>query len=389
MKPWCEKYRPMDDAELATDPVAVNELKAVIKKKGIAMIYGNSGTCKTSTVEAIANGGNYEIVEMNASDFRDSESIKNVIGGGLGQQSLFQKEKIILIDEINGISGREDRGGVQALSKLLMNNYYPVIMTAEDPYVSKINVLRKKSKLIEFKPIDSERIVGVLKNICESEKIKYSDESLKIIARRVGGDIRGAINDLQIHAANGILEVSDDSEENEREREGRILEALMLVFKSTKWENFQGAYDNVRVDHKEIMLWLDQNIPYEYRGKELFSAYDALSRADIFNRRIMRWQYWRYLVYVYQLLSSGIALAKNESKKGFVKYKRSSRPLKIWMSNQKNFKRKTISEKVSSIFHTSMKSFIKEDLPYLKLMARHNKLPELKLEPEEIEWLKK
>jgi replication factor C large subunit len=103
----------------------------------------------------------------------------------------------------------------------------------------------------------------------------------------------------------------------------------------------------------------------------------------------MRWQHWRYLVYVYLFMSVGVALAKDESKKGFVMYKRSARPLRIWMNNQKNSKRKTIVEKLSKKFHTSKKGFIKEDLPHLKIMAKKGKLPDFRLSEEEIEWLGK
>ena len=48
-----------------------------------------------------------------------------------------------------------------------------------------------------------------------------------------------------------------------------------------------------------------------------------------------------------------------------------------------------MAERLAHKFHTSKKGFIKQDLPYLRLMARHDKLPDLKFEKEEIEWLKK
>ena len=35
------------------------------------------------------------------------------------------------------LTGREDRGGIQALVKMLGKNKYTVIMTAEDPYPQK------------------------------------------------------------------------------------------------------------------------------------------------------------------------------------------------------------------------------------------------------------
>ena len=389
MKPWCEKYKPQSVDELAVSGSAVSKLKDIISKKGIAMICGPTGSGKTTSVETIAKEGYYELIEMNASDFRNKDGINSVVGGSLQQQSLFAKEKIILVDEINGIAGHADRGGVLALSKLMKDNPHAMVLCAEDPYNSKINTIRKKSELVKFEVINYPNIVKVLEKICGKENVEYDIEDLKVIGRRVGGDLRAAINDLQLHSCFGKLDLCEDNEDNERGKEGNITDALRIVLKSNKWENVNGIYDNVSENHKDIMLWLEQNIPYEYQGKELVKAFDSLSKADIFNRRIMRWQHWRYLVYIYQLLSNGVAFSKDESKKGFVMYKRGSRPLKIWMNNQKNFKRKTISEKLSRKFHTSKKGFIQEDLPHLKMLARYGKLPNLGLDEEEIEWLKK
>ncbi len=45
---------------------------------------------------------------------------------------------------------------------------------------------------------------------------------------------------------------------------------------------------------------------------------DCLSRADIFQRRIKRWQHWRFLVYVNALMTAGIALSKETDKNRFV-----------------------------------------------------------------------
>tara|TARA_Y100000310_G_C20692579_1_gene823301 strand:+ start:992 stop:2161 length:1170 start_codon:yes stop_codon:yes gene_type:complete len=389
MKPWCEKYKPEKVLDLVVGHSSVEKLVSVVKKKGIALVHGPTGSGKTCTVEAIANDDDYELVETNASDFRDTGSVSRVIGGSIEQSSLFNKEKIIMIDEIDGLSGRDDRGGLPAISKFVENSSHAVVMIANDPWDKKLSALRKKSEMIEFRSINYLSIVKALERICGAEGIEHDKDILKIISRRVGGDVRSAINDLQIHACNGKLDISENNGENERIKQDSIFNAIKVVLKSNKFENALGIYDNIKEDHNEILLWLDENIPREYSGSELARAYDALGKADIFKRRIMRWQHWRYLVYIYLLMSVGVALSKTEGKRGFTMYKRSTRPLKIWMNNQKNLKRKSIAEKSSVKLHVSKKDFIKNDLPYLKLMCRNGKVPDIGLDKEEVEWLKK
>ena len=113
------------------------------------------------------------------------------------QRSLFAAGKIILVDEIDGLSGHQDRGGVQAITKLLEDSAYPVILTATNPFDNKFSSLRSKSKMIEFKQLDYSDVYIILKKICGSEGIGFDEEALKTLSRRSGGDARAAINDLQ------------------------------------------------------------------------------------------------------------------------------------------------------------------------------------------------
>ena len=59
------------------------------QKKKAALIYGPTGVGKTCSVYAIANDNDLEIIEVNASDFRNKDKIDQVIGNALRQGSLF------------------------------------------------------------------------------------------------------------------------------------------------------------------------------------------------------------------------------------------------------------------------------------------------------------
>ena len=123
------------------------------------------------------------------------------------------------------------------------------------------------------------------------------------------------------------------------------------------------------------MLWLDANLPEEYaRPEDLARAYDALSKADVFQRRIRRWQHWRFLVYINALLTAGVAVAKDKKYEKFVQYKPTGRLLKIWWANQKSMKKKAIAEKIAHKTHSSKKDILKSTMPYLPLMFRDREM---------------
>ena len=402
MTPWTKKYQPKNASEIKGHDKALLELKNFIlnfknQKKKAAIIYGQSGLGKTCSVYALANDLNYEVFELNASDFRNKNMIESRLGSAIMQRSLFSNNKIILVDEIDGLAGKQDRGGVSTLTKLIDKSIFPIVMTATNPYDKRLNALRKKVNLIHFHTLNYLSVFSVLKNICNKEKIKFNEDTLKSLARHVGGDVRSAINDLQtLTHEKKELKNEDLDELSDRNRIENMLSALMKVFKTTDINIAIRAFENVEEDIDKQLLWIDQNLPVEYQKPEdLARAYDYLSKADVFKGRIRRWQHWRFLVYVNALISAGVAVAKDEKYKGFTSYKPTTRILKLWRANMKYQKRKSIASKIAEKTHTSSKRALQDTLPYLTVIFKKNKkiadqiAQEFELDKDEVEWMKK
>jgi replication factor C large subunit len=396
---FTDKYKPDSSRKIVGQKLQVQDIKKNIEsyKKKALLLYGPPGTGKTSTIHAIAKELDLELIEVNASDHRNTESLEQRILPAIRQQSLFNRQKLILIDEIDGLSGNQDRGGLSSISKFIEESHYPVILTSNDIWDNKFNSIRKSCVIIEFKAISFIDTLNHLKEVCEKEGIKFEDDALSHIARGSGGDLRSALNDLQnVSSDKKTISKKDVENISEREREESIINAMLKVFKTTNPEVALGAYENVDEDIDRIFLWLDENLPKEYnKPEDLARAYDNMSVADVFFGRIRRWQYYRYYVYIYDLLSAGIALSKKEKNPDFIKYGPTSRILKIWMANQKNAKKKAIAGKIASATHSSAKRSLAE-FPYLRGIFRNSDkktqdkmTKEFKLEDEEIEWLKK
>ena len=357
------KYKPKTLSEIQGQNTPLEELRNSILKKKVTLIYGNVGIGKTASVYALANDLKYEILEVNASDLRNKEQIQKVVINNIKQGSLFGKDKIILIDEIDGINA-EDRGGLQELLKELEDSNYPIVITANDPWGSKFSALRKKCKLIEFNILDETTIIKILKEIARKEKLNLDETLLRKIAIKSKGDARAAINDLSLIILDNIIDI------DEREKEETIFNILRTIFKTKDLDLLRRAFDNSKEDLNEIFLWIDENLAKDYSGEELRKAYYYLSKADIFRKRIIRQQYWRFMYYQNLLMSIGVALSKAYPSSKFTNYTRTQRLLKIWINNQKNAKRNDMVSKVSPRLHLSNKKLIKE-LPYMKLIFKN------------------
>lgn len=389
-KPWVEQYRPKTLSEVQGQEEAISKLKSAVLKKKPALIYGSVGCGKTSAAHAIAHDLSYEIIEVNASDFRNADKIKATVGNSLQQMSLFAKGKIVLVDEVDGIAGNEDRGGIQELNRLLENAKHSVILTANDPWNQKLSTLRSKCEVVEFKKINISSVSNVLKSICTKENIAYDEKDLKVLARKSAGDLRGAINDLQaLTESSRSLQLAHIEELSDRERKESIFNVLMVILKTKDIAAVQESMKNLDVDYDELALWLEENIPREYKEKDLKNAFEMLSLADVFKGRIIRWQHWRFLVYISAFLGIGVSLAKEENHPGFTPYRRYMRLLRRWQLNAKNSKRDAIAEKIAERLNMSKRSAIQNMVPYMKIMASNEIMPDLKLEEEEIAWLGK
>lgn len=399
MKPWIVKYAPKCSGDIPQQKPALS-LKSFIKdfkkqKKNATLLYGPSGSCKSCAVHALANELNLEIVEVNASDARNAEQINEKVGNALKQQSLFSQGKVILVDEIDGISGNSDRGGIPALTKLIVDSAFPVVLTANNPFDKKFNALRKSSLKIEFPSLSYMEIYNVLKGICSEERIDFDDSALKALARRAGGDLRAAINDLQSLTYSKKLKKEDIDSLSERNQIETIENALVKIFKNSDPVIALSAFNDVSLDLDQCLLWLDHNVPNEYTNPcDLARAYECISRADVFRGRIRRWQHWHFLVYVNMLLTAGIACAKDKKYKSSIRYEQTKRLLKIWQANMKYGKRKAIAQKISEKTHCSAKRALQDVLPYVQVIFQNDEQTALKLADEfdfdddEIGWLK-
>jgi replication factor C large subunit len=384
--PLIEKYRAQSFDEIYGQDKAIQELKTFYKlfpRKRAVILNGPVGVGKTSLALALAKEYGLELFELNASDLRNRISLEEVLKPATLQQSLFNKGKIILMDEADGITA-SDRGGLPELISLIQKTTFPIIITANDIWQKKFSLLRKKCQIIDLKEPSDDVLMEVVKKVLHKECLSINEETLKILVKNAKGDVRASLNNLQT-----VISFGEDtfiSELSEREKQESIFSALKTVFQGPTNRDTLRVYENTRMELDEISLWIEENIPSEYQGKALAKAFDSLSKADIFKGRVYRQQYWRFLVYQNFFLSAGISSATKLKTNKFISYKRSSRILKIWMANQRYAKKKSIISKYARATHMSKKKAMKESF-LLPLILNNEMQDKLELDEKEQEYL--
>jgi replication factor C large subunit len=254
-------------------------------------------------------------------------------------------------------------------------------MTCNDVWQTKLSSLRAKCKLLEMKSLSLPYIVELLKRIAAKEGIKREQSFFNQIAIKSQGDIRAALNDLQsYHLVDSAVDLSE-----KRDVEDSIFNILKKLFKER--QDFLNLFDTTKMSLDEIMLWIEENIPKEYKNEALVKAYVALGNADVFRGRIYKRQSWRFLVYQNIFQSAGISYAKSTTIQGFTKYEPPKRILKIWLSNQKLTYKRSIAKKFARLVHCSAKR-AQQDFNVLKpIIKKYTVQKELRLTDEEADFL--
>jgi len=381
MTVWSTKYTPQKLADIFQSNSCL--LAEALLAKRHVLLSGPVGCGKTAAVYAFALEQGWEVFELNASDSRAKSDVESLVGSVGLQMSLFFRHKVILIDEVEGLSGTDDRGGVGALAALLSQMKFPVVVATTDPDSEKLKPLRKQLQSISFSPVETSLLVPLLEHVCRTEGILYQLMDLKQLAKMSGGDVRAALNDLQTHSCFGAFDLSDVVSRDPQED---LADAFTLIFKGRDLSLVRDALERVTLDLDTSFLWLEENLLLEYRDpSDLYSGLYALSSADIFRSRILRWQYWRFLVYQSFFMTCGLAFAKRVKYPGHFRLKQMTRLLTIWRANMATQKQKGIAVKLASYCHRSTKATFKEFVFYRPFLLSCSDV--LALSDDESAWL--
>ena len=328
------------------------------------MVFGATGTGKTSAAHALAYSNGFELLELNAADYRNADTLRKVLLPASRSRGLFSKTILILLDEIDELSGRFDSGAESTIGQLIRESKQPVIFTATDFWDQKISFLRNAVDKVEFKKATSTDISRLLEKIAKQEGIEVSPAVIQELARRSDGDVRGAINDLEamLGADVELLESLGT-----RDRKLEVFGVLDKIFTTRNFDMPRNAVAKSDVDLGMLINWIDENIPKRYpMNSELSGAYDSLAAASRFYEKAGRKSYYGYYRYASVLASSGIAMANNGRVTMLKQYAFPSNIRYLSTSKKDRNAMDSIAERLSPMLHTNKKNIIRSYIPMLR-----------------------
>ena len=165
-----------------------------------ALLSGPPGVGKTTTSYLVAKELGLDIMELNASDTRSKKMLGSCLETALTNLSLAKesKNRVILMDEVDGMAGNEDRGGMAELIALIKNSKVPVICMCNDRNHPKIRSLANYCFDLRFQRPRVEQIKAAMMSVCFKEKIKIDPQALVEMITGCNQDIRQVLHHLSM-----------------------------------------------------------------------------------------------------------------------------------------------------------------------------------------------
>ncbi|HTX43976.1 MAG TPA: replication factor C large subunit, partial [Methanocella sp.] len=251
--------------------------------------------------------------------------------------------------------------------------------------------LREAAEPINFRSLLSTSIVKALKRVCSEEQIKCQPDALMKIAERTN-DLRSAINDLQA-AAIGREEVTlADVSTGVRDVPESIFKVMGLIFRGDDPEKALRAVRELDESPEDLIGWVDENLPREYRDDDLERGFDALSKADMFLGRVGRRQdfgMWRYASF---MMVAGVNRSRHHRYGGYTRYSAPTYWQKLGRAKSGRTVRDSLAEKIGTHCHTSKREARAVYVPLLRTLFRDEEYAvglsaRLKLDEDEIAFL--
>ena len=201
---------------LGKDKILYRTIKA--DRLSSIILFGPPGCGKTSLAKVISETTKYKFYKINAVTAGVAD-IKKVIEETKNYMINPTGKSILFIDEIHRFNKLQQ----DALLPFVENGLIILIgATTENPYFEVNKALISRSMVIKLEPLSEENIYTILKNAIERKdglgeyNIKIEDETLRKLATISNGDVRTALNGLEIAVlttnmeSDGYIHITDD-----------------------------------------------------------------------------------------------------------------------------------------------------------------------------------
>ncbi|KAJ2910725.1 DNA replication factor C complex subunit Rfc1 [Coemansia aciculifera] len=343
---WTEKYKPTKLKDLCGHKTSATEIlkwlsvwaSGSIPETRAILISGPPGIGKTTTAHLVADLAGFDVLELNASETRNKNSLKGTLGSAIGNRSVLEfdrralhklednqerqqtedkdvrdsvrtsgaKKLVVIMDEVDGMSGG-DRGGTMELIQMIKRTKVPIICICNDRQSTKVRSLAGHCIDMRFRRPTEQQMKARLNTIAFRENFKLEPNAIAQLVQSTHNDIRQVINLLSSYMLSKSSMSYMDSKEytNFNKKEVSIGPFDVIGKYLSKSENarlsFSDKLDLYYSDFSIVPLFVQENyIDNRPAGCEsslemldrVSMAADLISEGDVVDNKLRGSQQW-------------------------------------------------------------------------------------------------
>ncbi len=265
--PLAERMRPSSLDDFFGQKHIVGEnmlLRRAIKmgEVGSCIFYGPPGTGKTTLANIIANSLNGNFKKLNAVSSGVSDA-KAIIDEARKNKTLFGKQTYLLLDECHRWSKSQSDCVLSAIED---GSIIFIGSTTENPYTSMTRAIVSRCRVFEFKPLNENDIIDAMKKALNSEKGLKSynaivtDGALKHLAWASGGDLRMALNSLELAVKTTPFNEKQEIVVDETVAEQSIQKKVLSIDENGYYDLLSAFCKSIRGSDADAALYYSQRL---------------------------------------------------------------------------------------------------------------------------------
>nr|XP_030736928.1 replication factor C subunit 1 isoform X6 [Globicephala melas] len=312
-----------DSGQSKSDKAAALGTKIIDEDGLLNLIRTMPGKKSKYEIAAEAEELGYSYVELNASDTRSKNSLKEIVAESLNNTSIkgfyssgaahsVGTKHALIMDEVDGMAGNEDRGGIQELIGLIKHTKIPIICMCNDRNHPKIRSLVHYCFDLRFQRPRVEQIKGAMMSIAFKEGLKIPPPAMNEIILGANQDIRQVLHNLSMWCARSKALTYDQAKADSLRAKKDIklgpFDVARKVFVTGEETAHMSLVDKLDLffhDYSIAPLFVQENYihvkPVAAGGDMkkhlmlLSRAADSISDGDLVDRQIRNKQNWSLL----------------------------------------------------------------------------------------------
>jgi len=367
---WAEKYRPSNPSRIIGNEDErtkfITWIKTWDQKKKPILLIGPSGVGKTTLVHSAASFYGFKVIEINASDIRTYEKLNRILSPLIYTKTLVPEKILVFLDEVDGLHGRANYKGQDAIIEFIKANPTPIVMSANIEDDKKLKKIMTQSTKIRFKRIPFRLAKLYLMQILEKEETKIEPKVIDKIIKTTKGDIRSMLNSAQ-----SMINAKEEDELPIRDYNIALNECVNSLFtledKNECYKELtrskEPARDFINAIYRSIMA-------NKLKPEDTLKMLQALTNSELILSRIFKTQKWHLLRYFNRSLVNNM----NQTISTPIIYSETDIPwpiqIRIW--NESRILTQ-IGKRIGRITHSSSKEVVGKELHYfLAIIGEEN-----------------